>query len=61
MSESIPLFITFKIQSIVNGVPTVHGHLAHKHVEEERNLGQEKWSHLHQMEENHVREKLRKL
>ena len=61
MSETIPSFITFKIQSTVNGVTMVHGHLAHKHVEEERNLEQEKWPHLHQTEENHVMEKLWKL
>ena len=61
MSESILSFITFETQSTVNGVTMVHGHLAHKHVEEERNLGQEKWSRLHQMEDNHVREKPRKL
>ena len=61
MLESILLFITLKIQSTVNGITMVNGHLAHKHVEEERNLAQEKRSWVHQTEDNHVWEKLRKL
>ena len=61
MSKTMLSFIAFDIQSTVNGVTMVHGHLAHKHVTVERNLAQEKWPHLHPTEDNHVMEQQRKL
>ena len=50
----------FLYQLTANGDPMANGHFARKLVEEGRSYAQDKWTHQHRMEENLVREKVRK-